>query len=185
MEELFSNSDAEILQKFLEKDERAFEAIYSRFYGQLCYFGEKLVMSQPAAEEIVIDVFINTFRKEIAFNNMRHLQGYLFEAVKNHAINFLKREKRYADHLKRYFDSIVVNIGQAGNEQPEARTLALIFQAAESLPTECRKVFELLYKHQKNYKEIAESLELNIQTVRNQHSRAIAHIRKKLNQSCL
>lgn len=174
------HSDARILSRFLAKDEKAFEEVFSMFYGQLCYFGEKLVMNRQAAEEIVMDVFIRTFNRDVSFASMMHLRGYLFESVKNHSLNFLKREKRYAKHLSKYFDVIVSNIENYENELVETAALDIIFQAAESLPAECRRIFDMLYKKQMDYKEVAACLQLNIQTVRNQNARAIAHIRKKI-----
>ncbi|MEI6950311.1 sigma-70 family RNA polymerase sigma factor [Paraflavisolibacter sp. H34] len=173
-------SDAEILYRFQNREEKALEEVYNRFYGSLCYFAEKLVVSRHAAEEIVVDVFIKTFRSTVTFSGMDHLQGYLYEAVKNGSLNYLKREKRQEKHFNDYLGTLNHNEAHFENEKLETSALELIFQAAEDLPTECRRVFELLYKEQMPYQDIAKKLQLNIQTVRNQNARAIAFIRKKL-----
>jgi DNA-directed RNA polymerase specialized sigma subunit, sigma24 homolog len=62
----------------------------------------------------------------------------------------------------------------------ETTALQLIFDIAEGLPTACKRIFDMLYKQQMSYQDIAQQLHLNIQTVRNQNARAIAYIRKKL-----
>lgn len=175
-----SYSDTDILAGFLNKDEKALEQLYARFYGQLCYFAEKLVLSRQAAEEIVIDVFVRVWNAQVTFTSFLHLRGYLFESVKNESLNLLKREDRYARHLRQYGDIIELNIANAENEQLETVALELIFEIAEELPGECKRVFDLLYKSQMDYREVANHLQLNIQTVRNQRSRAIAFIRKQL-----
>lgn len=178
-------SDSDILAGFLDRDEKALEQLHIRMFGQLCYFAEKLVIHQHAAEEIVTDVFVRVWKSDTVFNSFAHLRGYLFESVKNESINVLQREGRYARHLKQYGEIINMNIAQAENEQLETAALEIIFKIAEDLPGECKKVFDLLYRSQLDYKEVAAHLQLNIQTVRNQRSRAIAFIRKRLNARSL
>jgi RNA polymerase sigma-70 factor (ECF subfamily) len=174
------NADAEILQRFLQREEKALEEVYAMFYGQLCYFAEKLVVNRQAAEEIVVDVFVRTFRSNLLVTSMHHLRGYLFEAVKNQSLNYLKQEKRYEKHLHEYVNTINFNIAHFENEMIETAALELIFQLAEGLPVECKRIFDMLYKEQMSYQVIAARLHLNVQTIRNQNARAIAFIRKKL-----
>lgn len=171
---------ADILQRFLNKEEKALEEVYTLYYGRLCYFGEKLVINRQAAEEIVVDVFIKTFQANVTLASMEHLEGYLYEAVKNHSLNFLQSQKRYKKHLDQYSETIQANIDNFNNEIIEVTALELIFQAAEGLPTECRRIFEMLYKQQMPYDAVATRLQLKVQTVRNQNARAIAYIRKRL-----
>ncbi|WP_207510965.1 RNA polymerase sigma factor [Longitalea luteola] len=175
-----SNTEANILYRFLQREEKAFEEVYTLFYGQLCYFAEKLVISRQLAEEIVVDVFVRTFRSTVSVTSMEHLRGYLFQAVKNQSLNYLKREKRYEQHLSNYATTSQLAIEHFENEMIETSALELIFQIAEGLPPECKRIFELLYKEQLCYQDIAVQLQLHIQTVRNQNARAIAYIRKKL-----
>lgn len=174
------NTDAYILYRFLQREEKALEEVYKLFYGQLCYFTEKLVFNRQAAEEIVVDVFIKTFQSRLTVTSMEHLRGYLFMAVKNQSLNYLKREKRYEQHLSDYAAATDLPPEHVENEMLETTALELIFQIAEDLPAECKRIFEMLYKEQMSYQAIAEQLQLNIQTVRNQNARAIAFIRKRL-----
>lgn len=175
--------DADILKGMLGKDEKALEEVYSIFYGQLCYFGEKLTGQRLVSEEIVVDVFVNVFRSGIRFDNMTHLRSYLFQAVKNRCINFLKQEKKKSRDLALYLEKMEESIANADTEMVELEVLELIFAASGALPAECRRIFDLLYKEHLSYQEIAERLNLNVQTVRNQNARAIATLRKILSAS--
>lgn len=156
------------------------EEVYSLFYGPLCYFAEKLVSNRQAAEESVVDVFVKTFQSSVIFSSIDHLRGYLFEGVKNQCLNYLKQSKRQERNLQHYIESVEITGEQLHNEWLETTALELIFDIAQGLPGECRRVFDLLYKDQLSYQDIADHLRLNIQTVRNQNARAIAFIRKKL-----
>jgi RNA polymerase sigma-70 factor (ECF subfamily) len=180
IDERLPDFNAEILSGFLQREEKALKEVYNLFYGQLCYFAEKLVINRQAAEEIVVDAFIKTFQSKVVFTTMDHLRGYLFEAVKNQSLNHLTREKRYEKHFQDYLATIQFNIAHYENEVLETTALELIFQIAEDLPAECKRVFEMLYKEQMSYQDIANQLQLKIQTVRNQNARAIVYIRKKL-----
>lgn len=175
-----SYSESEILAGFLHREEKALEQLHMRLFQPLCYFAQKLVVHQQAAEEIVADVFVKIWRSPTVFDSFAHLRGYLFEAVKNESLNTLKKDGRYARHLRHYGEIIQLNIGNADNELLETTALEIIFNIAEDLPAECKKVFDLLYRSQMDYKEVAQQLQLNVQTVRNQRSRAIAFIRSRL-----
>jgi DNA-directed RNA polymerase specialized sigma24 family protein len=47
---------------------------------------------------------------------MEHLRGYLFMAVKNQALNYLKSEKRYEQHLSDYAAAIDLRMEHFENE---------------------------------------------------------------------
>jgi RNA polymerase sigma-70 factor (ECF subfamily) len=56
----------------------------------------------------------------------------------------------------------------------------LLFQALDSLPEKCRQVFELSCLEGMKYKDIAEDLQISINTVKSQRARAIDLLRKQL-----
>lgn len=159
--------------------------MYSLFYGQLCYFAEKLTANRQAAEESVVDVFVKTFQSTVIFASIDHLKGYLFEGVKNQCLNYLKQAKRQERNLQDYIDSVAITGEHIHAELIETAALDMIFEIAEGLPGECKRIFDLLYKDRLSYQDIALNLQLNVQTVRNQNARAIAYIRKKLHPELL
>lgn len=68
---------------------------------------------------------------------------------------------------------------------PEEEYMASFFEndiqkAIESLPNRCRAVFILSRFNNLTYQEISETLEISLQTVKNQINKAIAILRKKL-----
>ncbi len=159
--------------------------MYSLFYGPLCYFAEKLTANRQAASASVVDVFVKTFQSSVRFSSIDHLKGYLFEGVKNQCLNYLKQTKRQERNLQDYIDTIELSDAYIHAELVETAALDMIFEIAEGLPGECKRIFDLLYKDRLSYQDIAANLQLNIQTVRNQNARAIAYIRKKLQPELL
>lgn len=177
---LSTYSEADILEGFLRREEAALAALHALLYAPLRYFAEKLLLHQSLAEEAVTDVFVKTWQGTTPFSSYSHLRNYLFEAVRNECINILKKQDRYAKHLRRYGEIIENNIAGFENEQLETAALEIIFEIAGGLPTACKQVFDLLYKQQLDYQEVASQLNISVQTVRNQRTRAIAFIRKQL-----
>lgn len=175
---------ADILSRFHQRDTKALEEVYSLFYSPLCYFAEKMVSNRQAASASVVDVFVKTFQSTVIFSSIEHLKGYLFEGVKNQCLNYLKQTKRQEKNLQDYIDSVAIPDVHIHNELIETAALELVFEIAQGLPGECKRVFDLLYKERLNYQDIASTLQLNIQTVRNQNARAIAYIRKRLQTDC-
>lgn len=173
-------SEGDILDGFLRREETALAALHERLHAPLCYFAEKLLQHQQAAEEAVVDVFVRTWKGHTQFTSYAHLRSYLFEAVKNECLNALKREGRYARHLRRYGEIAESESIYLQQEQLETAALEIIFEIAEGLPGECKRVFDLLYRRQLDYQEAAQQLQLSVQTIRNQRTRAIAFIRKQL-----
>jgi RNA polymerase sigma factor (sigma-70 family) len=169
-------SEAEILEGFLRREETALAALHARLYAPLCYFADKMTQQSLAAEDAVTEVFVKTWRSKVIFLTYDHLRNYLYEAVKNECLNYVKAEARNARRLEEY--AAILN--KLKNDELEATALEIIFEIAEGLPAECKRVFDLLYKQQMDYQTVADQLNLSVQTVRNQRTRAVAFIRKQL-----
>jgi RNA polymerase sigma-70 factor (ECF subfamily) len=56
-----------------------------------------------------------------------------------------------------------------------------IYKAINTLPTECRKIFKLLYIQGKSIKEISSELEITASTIRTQKARGLAVLKQKVN----
>jgi RNA polymerase sigma-70 factor (ECF subfamily) len=176
-----SVKDDDLVLNFNKDNEKAFNQIYNKFYGSLCYFAEKLVLHREMAEEVVINAFIKTWKvKHKSFASLNHIKGYLFESTKNESLNYLICKDRYQGHLKSYAQLIERNIENYRNERVEVEMLELIFDASESLPPQCKKIFKMLYQQDLKFEEVAEVLNINHKTVRSQKDRAIQLIKQMM-----
>jgi RNA polymerase sigma-70 factor (ECF subfamily) len=76
-----------------------FRAVFDRYYPSLCYFAEKLVQDNPAAEDIVEDVFLRLWQKEPDFDKHKNIKAVLYIAVKNACLDFIKMRRRNTDKI--------------------------------------------------------------------------------------
>jgi RNA polymerase sigma-70 factor (family 1) len=140
------------------------------------------IHQREEAEEIVTDVFVKTW---INRNNLQHIQRpdtYLFVAVKNQSLNYLK--KYSSIHVVPVEDSDDVNLIDTSNPQLQLEKKELHFfldQSINALPQQCRIIFRLIKEDGLKYKEVAEILNISPRTVQTQLVRAMHKLTVSLN----
>jgi len=149
-------------------------------------FAQEYVMREEDAENIVQDVFLDLWEQNLLLLSHTNLFAYLFTALKNRCIDFLRHktvvqhtaEKLQDDYMKALqmkFQSLEAFDEQLFSE-PDIETV--IQNAIESLPEKCREIFILSKIEGKKQKAIAQELNISVNTVENQM--AIAY--KKLKE---
>tara|TARA_R110000868_G_scaffold168193_1_gene402820 strand:- start:15407 stop:15940 length:534 start_codon:yes stop_codon:yes gene_type:complete len=154
----------------LKKDDtKAFKIIFDNYYKRLYAFSLNYVSETYAAEEIVENVLLKLWQKRHKLDKIDNLKSYLYTMVRNDSVDYLKKKKKF----------VRLDIEKHGSISTkdqfiiEEETHAILFQALETLPVKCRKVFELSCLEGVKYKDIAEDLQISINTVKSQRARAI------------
>lgn len=157
-------------------DRNAYKTIFDAYYKRLYVFALKYVEDSYMAEEIVENVLFILWQKRHKMGDIDNLKSYLYAMVRNTSLDYLKNQKKFERYDKEKHDSIHFM------EQfiIEEETYAILFQALESLPSKCRKVFELSCIEGVKYADIAEDLQISLNTVKSQRARAIELLRKHL-----
>jgi RNA polymerase sigma-70 factor (ECF subfamily) len=168
-----------LLERVKKDDAEAFKLIFDTNYERLAYFAYKYVDDKAAAEDIVQEVFVNFWAKRHQWKVTTSLQGYLYGAVKNSCLNYIKFNKvrtAYAErsnHTERE-DALIP-------EQIDAKDLAkLIESGLVNLPVERQKIFRLSREEGLKYREIADRLGISIKTVEAQMGKALKFMREQL-----
>ena len=144
------------------------ENIYNSYKIRLSVFAYRMVNSVEEAEDIVHNVFL----KVHSFNS------YIYRAVYNACINFLKKEKRV--QLERKDDFFIEEEENYLLKRIEDEVIWELYQAIEKLPSECKKVFKLSYMNKLSNADIAQLLNISINTVKSQKQRAKQLLREDL-----
>lgn len=157
-------------------DKKAYRVIFNTYYKRLYAFALKYVENSYAAEEVVENVLLTLWQKRHRMDEISNLKSYLYTMVRNGAIDYLKNQKKFERYDKTKHDSVQLM------EQfiIEEETHAILFQALERLPSKCRKVFELSCLEGVKYADIAEDLQISLNTVKSQRARAIELLREHL-----
>ena len=158
-------------------NQRTFEKIYKDYYRPLCAFAYDYVADHDIAEETVQEMFSTVWSKAGQIEIRTNVKSYLYGAVRNSCLNFLKHEK-----IKRKHEAYELQ----KSELEEIDFLELdelqaeIEQALNKLPEKCRRIFEMSRYEDKKYSEIAEELDISIKTVETQMSCALKVMRESL-----
>jgi len=80
----------------------AFDSVFNKYYAGLCMYCCSLTGDSQIAEDLVQDVFVNVWMKraELVFDET--IRPYLYRAVHNADIQYLRREKE-RDRFERLF----------------------------------------------------------------------------------
>jgi RNA polymerase sigma-70 factor, ECF subfamily len=172
--------EQDIIEKIRSGDEKVFEEFFKTWYPKLCLFANQYVGSPDLSRDIVQEVFIRIWDHREEFEVRYSLKAYLYQAVKNHSISYLRKTKPVTD--------LSEIIGVPGDEYlPEEELLFRnksfsdrIWREVEELPERKRTIFTLYRKHGLSYKEIATVLGIKRKTVENQMGRALHFLRERL-----
>ena len=165
-----------------------FDSIYVNNFSRLFLFAKEYVLFDEEAENIVQDIFLMLWEKKDILRVDVSLTAYLFTLVKNKCIDFLRHrmvEQIYSENIQQeYNEELNVKLFALEsfdhNFSSEEDIETLLRNAIDKLPERCRLIFIKSRIEGKKYKEIAEELNLSVNTVEGQISIALKKLREEL-----
>jgi RNA polymerase sigma-70 factor (ECF subfamily) len=170
----------QIASLLVVRDEAAFELVFKTHYKNLYAYALTMLKDEDEAEEIVQQVFFKLWDRSEQLNIDGPVAAYLYRAVHNESLNFLKHQKVKQAHRLHVAYSMKNN-----SEQPQAKMISKELEskfreALNELPEQCRTVFQLSRFENMKYKEIAEKLQISVKTVENHMGKALKLLRTQL-----
>lgn len=170
----------ELLQRLYHGGKDAFSFVFREYYAALCAFAEKLTGHRDHAEDIVEEVFMKIWLKQQPFDDLHHLKNFLYKTTRNACIDHLRRREHSLERQAQ-FQQLQHNWESAADlAMIRTEVYRSIYRAIETLPEQCSKIVRMGYIDGKSNEEIAESLGLSIQTVKNQKTRGIQLLRLRI-----
>ena len=162
------------------KDEAAFERVFKTYFKSLHAYACTIIKEETSAEEIVQQVFVKLWERSDALTIAGSVAAYLYRAVYNESLNYLKHRKVRAVH-QQYVEHSMKNVNeQAGKKLSLKELEGRLGQALNELPEQCRTIFQMSRFEELRYKEIADRLGISVKTVENQMGKALKLLRVKL-----
>ncbi len=169
-------------------DYQAFEILFNNYYPILCKYAKSIVHSKDIAEDLVSNIFVKIWEQPDVLSAKKSLNGYLLRSVHNTCLNYLSRQHRsFQDLNLETIEELESLNPQLTIEDYSGILMAneleeKIEQSVEKLPEECRKIFKMSRGDNLSYHEIAQKLNISENTVKVQICRALAKIRKSLEE---
>lgn len=180
------------LQRWLERvakgDEQAFASLFRATYAPLCRHARTYVRTQSAAEDVVDDVFLTVWAQRAQLEVRGSVLNYLHTAVRNRAINQVKRERmetRYA--LERWTQQAFTPprrpaASEVEDELQTAELMAMLRSAIDALPPRTRQAYTLFCQREMRYADIAREMGTSVRTVEHQIANAVRTLWKQLGE---
>ncbi len=173
-------SDFLLLEKIRNSDYHAFQILYEKYYQLLFNFSKRFVIESFIADDIVQDVFIKIWEKRKGLRISEDIKSYLFSAVKNTSLNYLKSEQKRAQHTNIHSIQNQTIINQSEIELEEFRNYLL--DCIYKLPPRCLEVFKKSRFDGLKQDKIADSLNITKKTVKAQVGKALRLIKECINK---
>ena len=158
---------------------KGYELLYINYYAPLCSHAVRFVYNKAVAEDIVADVFLNLWNTKLHETIAISFRAYLFAAVRNKCLTYLKWEfdKNSTEDLSE--DSISTAL--LPDRIMEFDELYLhIEKTIDQFPPQCQRVFLMSRFEGKSYKEIAVGLGISSKAVEAHVSKGLHLLRKAL-----
>ena len=174
--------DSDVVQAFLDGDERAFGELVRRYDGRLVNFVYRTVGDRERAEDLVQETFVRVYRHLHRFDQSKKFSTWIYTIAGNLAKNELRNRSRNplvlfqtirknwdADHRPLEWED---SSYKPDDLYRKRHLRALVEQVVRELPEHHRIVFVLRELEGKTYEEIADITGCNLGTVKSRLNRA-------------
>ncbi len=170
------SSDSALVDLLRGDDERALQAIMSRYWEPLYKMAAHTLDDLAACEDIVQEVFIKLWNNRKNLNFSHSLKAYIFASVRYELYRKIKiqlsRDLRLDFHNN---DSI--EYLNPENKLEYSELVENIEKLVNQLPQRCKEIYQLSRYDNLSHREIASQLGVSIKTVENQLTIALRRIR--------
>lgn len=166
-------------QSGIHKNNELIKSIFNKYYRYLCRIAKYYTGRDDYAQDIVQEVIISFWDKinrglEIKTTPISYLKG----AVVNQSLKYLRDNKIVMCDIEHEF-IMDDNCYDVNDDLMKEALLTELDQVVKTLSPQCREVFEKIVMEHKSYKSVALELNISINSVKTQHSRALNKIRNK------
>ena len=171
--------DYHIWEKISAGDKHAYRLFFDEYYSSLCLYANSVINDLELSQDIVSDCFVRMWERKETIQIKTSMKNYLLLTVRNGIYSYMRSpESRKAD-----IDMIIERLENTPIEEynlEKEETILHVYKLIEELPDQRKKILELAVFKGMSYKEIAEALNISVNTVKTQISRAYRFLRDRL-----
>ncbi|WP_207515358.1 RNA polymerase sigma-70 factor [Longitalea luteola] len=181
------HTDQSLLQLLTHDDQKAFTAIYQRYWQSLFREAMNVLRSQREAEDCVQELFVSLWKRRQALSITSSLKAYLQTAVRYQCIDRIERDMIRGGYLEDFTNYLAEHHSMPTvEEELYARDLAAnIDQVMYKMPGKMREVFRLSRQEHLTHREIADRLQISEETVKKQIYLALKILKSHLGDASL
>ncbi|MEX0655911.1 MAG: sigma-70 family RNA polymerase sigma factor [Phycisphaeraceae bacterium] len=178
-------SHEQVVGRYRDGDEQAFETLVRRFRQELFHFLLRFVNNRAAAEDLFQETFLQVHISIDTFDITRNFKPWLFTIAANKARDYLRRNSRQQaaplsalvdasqDNGRTFIDLLEADLPMPMEDLEKQETRELVQEVIDALPDHLREVLLLAYFNHFAYKEIAAMLSIPLGTVKSRLHAAV------------
>ena len=175
--------EVKLLKKCLKGDPQAFEVIVSKYQELICAITFSAAPDVQQSEELAHQTFINAWKNLSQLKDLSKFRPWLCTIARNNIRNFINKNKRdiiaKAKPMENINDTAADQSGPLESAIKKERQ-ALVRDAIQQIPQRYREPLVLYYRRQQSVKQVARSLDLSEDVVKQRLHRGRNMIKDQL-----
>ena len=156
-----------------QDSKKAFRYLYDKYTATLRYFASRYLEDDAVIEDVVQDAFLNLWEKRGTFQAENAVKAYLYKVVRSlSVVAVIDRYNDYAIREEEDQEFFLENI-------LESEVFLLVQSVFDELSPACREVYQLSLNG-KSHEEIAQLMNISINTVKKHKNNANHYMRERL-----
>jgi RNA polymerase sigma-70 factor (ECF subfamily) len=179
-------SDSELIEQTLAGNQSAYADLVKRHQRFVFTLAMRFAKNREDAEEIAQDCFIKAYRSLASFHGQSKFSTWLYSIVYTTAMTFLRKKRIDTDSIDDENTFIQVenqsSVYDVNDAENKSRSYYLN-QAIEQLLPDDATIITLFYKGEQSLEEIAQTLNMEANTVKVKLFRARQRLKEKLERN--
>ncbi len=183
-------TDAQLIQRFAEGDQQAFQELVSRYKNSLYAFLKRFLNRMDLVEDVFQETFLQVYTSRESFDLSRPFRPWLFTIAANKAKDSLRKQQRnaavpigtMASEEESSFSDVLNSL--TGDETKPYENIEkgeqaqMVREVVGNMPEQGREILILAYFNKFSYKQMADILSIPIGTVKSRLHTAVARFAK-------
>ena len=185
-------TDAELFARFANGDETAFREVVNRYKNGLYIFLRRFLNHQDLIDDVFQETFLQVHQSADTFQIERRLRPWLYTIAANKARDLLRsRARKPAVQLTtldedtsvdQLWDNLMSHSETADDIFDREQQSLLVRKVVSQLPDHLRQIIILAYFNHLSYKEMAQTLDIPLGTVKSRLHSAVAHFAREFRE---
>ncbi len=177
-------SHERILNVVNEKDKTSWHILFDHYYPSLCSYVDRFIRNRELAQDVVQEVFVGLWKSQQNFTEVKNLTYYLYKSCYHRSLNHIRNQKTQDDNVEYIEDKDAFDSEEVYEETLKEEVVRLLYHHINNLPAQQKEVILLRLKGYA-WTEIAEELDISINTIKTYRQRAFKSLSSQMNVSKL
>lgn len=167
-----------------QSDNKIIDAIYRTHVHSLFSYGLHLGFDRETCKDAIHDVFYKLCMDQVQFEEIKNIRFYLLRALKNRLLDIFKQKKGVSEFsLDVITDELPFTIrvtveDELIRSEEEDNLKETVENLLQSLTDRQREIIYLRYSHECDYEEIAQLMNISVQSCRQLLHKALSKLKK-------